>query len=392
MSEFGGGRMASCFWSLGCAVLFCWTVACSRPTESTQNSALPAETQGSPSIELLSRHSTNLPAEVKSAADSVFRLVVHWDTAFDYEKLDYAMSDSYLQQNCGGEAHDFIDTKNCQAVRRCFSGLNATSRDFCYAPYMTGGSTWVVKSGEGRSVLVTNWHVFQRQFAPQMFLAAAVVQRPAAERKELLGQLVPLFSLYDAEGTLVYDSTANSVAPRIVAMGDVWGAAFAHPQVQAVASVIEDYVALEIPLSLGKPLEVSPDLPSEREPAFAVGYPVGTRGRSQTSDGHHLYFSRGHFYSPEQFVQLVEPIAQMFTDSAQPPTPTAAEGLPMTKDYVLPDRGFVYSSCDVVGGNSGGPLLNSRGQIVGMVARSYSNESKYEPAGSVSLFVPHLKL
>ncbi len=379
--------MVSFFVSLLPIVLF-WVVSCSRPIEKPEITESRVPRQDASGTELLSLQSTALPGAVKDAAHSVFRLVVHWDTAFQYEKLSYAQSADYLQNHCSVDPPDFLQTKNCEAIRRCFSVLKPESHEFCYAPYLTGGSTWVAKTSNGRTVLVTNWHVFQRQFAPQMFLAPAIVQRPAAERKELLRQLEPIFSLFDAKGDLVYDSTAHKAAPRIVDMGDVLGAAFSEPGVQAVANLMEDYVAIEIPLSVGKPLEVASEAPSTEEPAFAVGYPVSTRGRPRNSDGHQLYFSRGHFYSPDQFLQLVEPIAKVFTDSAPPPKEAAEP--PMAEDYVLPERGFIYSSCDVVGGNSGGPVLNGRGQVVGMVARSYSNDNKYEAAGSVSLFVPHL--
>lgn len=379
--------MSSFFLSLFSALLF-WGVSCSRLTENGESAERLPPSRPLDPPELALRHSPSLPVGVKVAAGSVYRLLVHWDTAFAYEKLSHAQSAVYLEEHCGGGPRDFIEARNCDAIRRCFSAIEAEGVGFCHEPYLTGGTAWVVKSSEGRSVIVTNWHVFQRQFAPQMFLAPAIVPRPAAERKELLKQLEPIFSLYDASGNLVYESTQHATAPRIVGMGDVVGAAFSDPSVQAVATLVEDYVAVEIPLALGRPLAVAAEAPSMKEPAFALGYPVSTLGRKQNSDGQQLYFSSGHFYSPEQFLQLVEPLAKAVAHFSEP---IPADQAPLvSKDYHLPTRGFVYSSCDVVGGNSGGPLLNSAGEVVGMVTRSYSNREKYEPAGSVALFVPHL--
>lgn len=367
--------------------------ACSRQLESFPLAHLQPQTasealQDESEVGLLPFDASTLPPEVKTAANSVFRIVIHWDTAFPYEKLDYAKASAHLQSYCSGESKDFIHTKNCEAVRKCFANLSPDSPEFCHVPYLTGGTAWIAGKKDGRTVLLTNWHVLERQFAPQLFLAVAIASRPAVERKQLLRHLVPIFSLFNAKGELAYDSTTNpSAPPSLVDLGDILGASFSSPEIKGIASLIEDYVAIEIPTDLGHALKVASQTPSAEDRAYAVGYPIRTSGRNVVSDGHQLYVSPGRFHSREQFMHLVTPLIKPADKSNSEPEP---DQLRLAKDYALPTRGFVYSNCDVVGGNSGGPLLNGRGQVVGMVARAYSNEFRYEPAGGVALFVPNL--
>jgi hypothetical protein len=354
---------------------------------------------GAASDAFMTLNEPSLPPAVIKSTQSIYRLLVHRDPALYRDRWGIKRTEDYLKEHYEGKKLPFVAAKNCDAVTQCLteSRLTPNAPARCYAPYIATGTAWISSEREGHSVLSTAWHVFAPQFAPQMFLARAIAKRPAKERQTLLKGLAPLFTLFDAQGKKVFSADREKMA-QFVNLGDFIGAEFTKREERLGAELLEDYVSFEVPTRLGAVLPKVKASPEEKETVYAVGFPTLVKDRKQNgaiaSDGHQLYISAGEIYAPDTHhalaTQLMKSSAGGREDAAEKAPDEDADYL--AKDYRLPVRGRIYASCDTVYGNSGGPLVNKAGEVIGMVTATYSTPQKYERAGSISLYAPHLPL
>ena len=356
-----------------------------------------------------------LPEQVRLSSESVFLLLLHTDRELPHRSYDVDETKIRIDDKCAISPPSMVESMNCDALRVCAEN----GEEECIEPYLNAGTAFIVDNNETGSVLATNWHVLDDQFAIQIaFLGGHLATLPAKERLAALMQMQPIFTLIDKNGEVVYNSAEPS---RFRWMGDMIGATqIAEGDEQTVAKFLEDAALIQTPLQLGKKIPVRQAGIPVSTRSYAVGFPIRTeRDDGRSADGRSLRVSPGEILTEDEFNKRLKshlslseetelivvvgedrsgergldtPIARL--DEVSDPLLAALgddESGAEEKAYSVPDRGVLYSSVDTVPGNSGGPLLDETGAVMGMVTATFSTHEQYSSAGSISLLVSDIE-
>lgn len=114
-------------------------------------------------------------------------------------------------------------------------------------------------------------------------------------------------------------------------------------------------------------LKIATRLPEVDHTVTAIGYPKKTTRRGPgNSDGVNMHISRGKIVQKDHCVRIAKKNREEVALSG-------AENL---------QKRFIQSTADIVQGSSGGPLVNSSGEIVGVAMAHMGDNDKYECPGS----------
>ncbi len=221
--------------------------------------------------------------------------------------------------------------------------------------------TAFLAGGDG-SFLLTNAHIAHR------FLQL----KSLMEKKSILDllkepQFLPIF-LFDQSGKLVFDPFLTP--PGIIRYG--------QPSLHALLAGTgwygddSDYVVIQLPSPLGQPLKIAKSITASEmlyRPGFAsctgcVAQPNTTdpqlnadRTPHGNSNGRDLYWTAGRSYTLTEAAVFLKAPPKYFENSHQ--------------------QNWVFFEADAQVGMSGGPILNSRGEVVGVFAGSKPMVSGY---------------
>ncbi len=256
-----------------------------------------------------------VPAAVREASASVFRIVVPTQDRTQEINTSFGIGASMRYYLTFGENDPMMRAVMLKQVAYCESqqGFFNTENKKCrLALSFHKGSGFLL--GTGKSFW-TAAHMLERAFAPR--------------------EVTPIF-IFDKDANILFDPYAN---PPLVY----------RPHPTSIEAHL-DYAVLTLPVEIGAPLKLAPRRPSGQEPLFAIGFPsctncparpgmvhdFGDRSPAPNSNGKDLRVSRG-------------------------------------RPYAINEPPLVHTSVDVMPGNSGGPGVNSEGQVFGVAILSGSS-------------------
>lgn len=277
----------------------------------------------------------SLPKPVVAATRSIFRILVR-----PAKPLEIPLS-SFAEKHARWKEGSFSERLAAQALEACVKEKTAP----CPIPFAAAGTAFLAQDAR---TLFTVRHNFE---------AAATV---------------PDFILLDAAGQLIYD-TRRSGAParfRPVAAPRRELGAPDTPKAFDLA-----WVDLAVPISAA-PLRFA-DLQAPGEELFIAGFPAPSRQRrsehaAPDSDGVTMRISRGQRLTASAFLAGL------------------LGRVPKGEDVIPFDRAFLFSDVDGVPGQSGAPVLNARGEAVGLFTSHHAHKGlepsdRYFKAGAQAL-------
>lgn len=179
-----------------------------------------------------------------------------------------------------------------------------------------------------------------------------------------------------------FDNIHFSSEPRIVTLGKGKGA-FEETKLSEISKSIfdkiikvsEDYAILKYDQVSDQPcLKLSPAEKLAHKNLWLIGYPKkSNRQDGFDSDGLHQYISMGIH---RKTIKDDPYLKTIFTKSKEWAMESA----------MYDQQRFLLSDLDVLGGNSGGPIINSEGQLVALLfAKVMPNTEKYEKTTAIGL-------
>ncbi|MES2769827.1 MAG: serine protease [Bdellovibrionota bacterium] len=296
-----------------------------------------------------------LPEWVLEKSKSVFRIVMRVGPEMAPKVDDEILKKCENPQNTEQKL-------NCDHIKKCTSGQP------CHLVYQGAGTAFL--TGDGSEV-VTAWHVVQPNHLPALILLNGFLsKKPLAERQKTLQNMRPEFVLINSKGKVVFDTGSERELPIYANFGDPNSFTKMHMD-QNPRNVLVDFVKIKINRSIGKglkflDLEYKPD----SNDYFAMGYPQKTLRKSKmNSNGFDLFLSKGKLVSSSNYLDQIEWKSIEQRDS---------EAKFFSNEYLN------FFDIDVVPGNSGGPIFNSDGDVVGIAIATASSSDLYKKSTAVA--------
>lgn len=195
----------------------------------------------------------------------------------------------------------------------------------------------------GRHCLIANFNEFLGE-----------EELSAEELRKKLYHYVPRFQLYDAQDQLFYDTRKNEARIAFVVPPEVLA-----EEVEMVANLAADWIQFDLSKALSQsPIKTAKSIPKVGEQVFLLGYSVPTTGRDRhkapDANGKGLFVSKGVVSSEREIADIIEGME-----------------LPKLKDF---NQAMLFSNVDGVHGQSGGPLVNARGEVVAVFTAHFGTE------------------
>lgn len=192
--------------------------------------------------------------------------------------------------------------------------------------------------------MLTNLHIFQD------YLSTLAKESPSSLR-DIKNLAIP-FVVLSASGEQVYTGMSESFAKIKLINTKVLSVDLD----KVLEGEYSDVIEIEFPVGFAKPLQVAKSYNSDLKTKLCnFGFPSQTQDRknwkAQDSDGHGFYKSCGINFGFKEKSKRTEEAASY---------PENLIG--------LLDQIFVFSDADVVRGNSGGPILNEKGEVVAILS------------------------
>jgi hypothetical protein len=280
-----------------------------------------------------------LPPLVSAESASVFQIII--PTRLGLETIHTALGMAGLHERSINEAQNDVllksvatmEIEHCRKAQKLF-GLIGDKCNISLA--FSIGTAFL--AGDGKT-LWTAQHVAH---------LVTSINPGAATPSENLAVFV-----FDRSGKLVVD-------PYEIAVTNKFSRRQLDLPLFMVGGTSEDYQAFSLSKPIGQPLPIAPSVPAKGERITVVGYPSATgpqvansnlyedfsdRSPRPNSIGNTIEFSFGEVADYFYYQAVLNPDEQR-SDSPQ----------------------SIYTTADAVPGNSGGPVFNSRGEVIGLVS------------------------
>ncbi len=346
--------------------------------------------------------------------ESIFRIVPK--RVFIFSRYNQEQVASILFTECQQDDLNFVQQLNCEHLKSCYG-------ESCYKPYLSSGTAFLIGDG---STLATAFHVSWTSLSAKwLFFKEILRSKDAKKREEMISNFPPEFALFNAKGEKVFDTDDGKV--ESISAGDQLKF-IDNFQAGDFPFASEDYEFIRLSKVIGKPLRVASVLPSEGEKIFSIGFPQATkREGSSNSNGFNLTYSEGKVQNPENYLNEYLksnklPLAMLRSiDTESLKQKSGAEVLrvfgfseeiiensiehhgeekfetEVAPSYIevyeknhhkyirmldiLKSKSVISHTMDIVPGNSGGPVFNQAGQVVGLNSLTHSTDTRYSPLG-----------
>lgn len=333
----------------------------------------------------------SLPKSLYTVGESVFR-IVPLNLGDSGEASTAKQRQKHLATACKAPIN-FISKLRCDYMRN-----QCPKKGDCRIPFNTSGTGFLAENGQ---TLVSAFHVLGALEKLGVILtSSALVGYSPEQMKDIYQGFRPQFLVFNSGGELVYDTRDYKEPHVFESVGD--------PMREYERTTIEgfvpanlagfgaDFAIVKLKKSLGPGLKVK--LVDQTDSIlWAIGYPARTSGREFNYDGYSLAANQGEriplpvaskllgFKDPTEIAAASDQetlVASPAFPSPLPsslPSPTTSASNPALMankaSATADDSLLLVTGNDIVEGFSGGPLFNERGEVVGIITASMSDET-----------------
>lgn len=297
---------------------------------------------------------SSIPTAVRQAAQSVFKVVTpdsenHQPTAV----IDMATELSQYEHKWDADSWEQSQLEFCK---------NNQVRFCPVFPKMSNGSGFLAQDDHTVYSVLHNFNDFLAvQVQKQSLFTSQEI------RTGLKSQALPLV-MVSANQDIVFASKTNvATMAHFNANFDLFNLDLGN---NTFSFRLSDRVRLKVATPLrAQPLKIASQLPKPGDRVYGVGFPAQTTNRklkfgAKDSDGENLWISKGHVISTEEWMKR--------NDVDLPDA--------VKKAY---DDYMVLVDFDVEHGDSGGPILNEKGEVVGVI-ETIDDDITTTPNGKMS--------
>lgn len=298
---------------------------------------------------------SKLPKATQDAADSVFEIrtgfIQDLENYSDVKVVDIstAAKKALILQKI-----EQMPDQRDQIVYRSFVAFceKKSNTQECPLPEsIANGSGFI--SGNG-SKLWTNAHVVEKMVQTRAVTHEKSISDVLASKANF-----PIF-VFDKTGKNVFNGLEQEIS-----FADLPATTQLSKTSKSFYDVDNDYISITLPLSLGKPLEISPDAEKEGDQIYVMGYPYCTDCEDPSGSNDLSFENRYPYDNAEDCLQKVT-IGEILSEEE---FGNLAQVNSQLINLLDKDK-FIASTADSQFGMSGGPILNSEGKVVGINAGS----------------------
>jgi len=333
--------------------------------------------------------------------DNIFMIIPINHYAKTYTNIE---AKTYYKQNCHLKNLPLNEKLNCRSLHKC-------KDDLCTKEYLKHGTAFLLNTGDE---LYTAWHVFFNSHAPALyFLFEALTHTEKTKQTQAFHNMRPEFLLVNQQQKIVYDSRLDTAEKQTdyEIFGDPLSTIYEQKGIKnkqlygVFENTFSDFVKIKLDREIGAGLKIATTSnQSENTIYTSIGFAydghdlayeasqgkksslkslLQAQGRSETMLLEELPLEYEEFkqlsireilshwgYSAEQINSQVNTYGQeKIKDSINK---ILFRQQRLQRDFAMEDLpGHIYTTNPVIGGYSGGPLLNEDNKVVGIITNGF---------------------